>query len=175
MDVTPNDPCAERTLVLLKPDAVVRGISGRVLSRFEDAGYKIIGVKMRAMDAELVRRHYFDLEERRGQDVYLRSAAFMQRAPVIAVALEGHDVIATVRKLVGATCPNEAVPGSIRGDWGHHSRQASEATGTGIANVVHASSNAADAAHELDVWFTKEELHQYRTLVERFSDGPGDE
>ncbi|WP_234350096.1 nucleoside-diphosphate kinase [Streptomyces sp. WM4235] len=168
MDLIPGDTTPERTLVLLKPDAVVRGISGRVLSRFEDAGFKIVGVKMARMDAELVRRHYFDLEERLGRSVYERSAVFMQQAPVIAVALEGHDVVATVRKMVGASCPDEAAPGTIRGDLAHDSRRSSEATGKGIANVVHASSSRDEAAYELGVWFSKEEIHGYRTLLERF-------
>jgi nucleoside-diphosphate kinase len=168
VDVIPAEATMERTLVLLKPDAVVRGISGRVLSRFEDAGFKIIGIKMAMMDAGLVRRHYFDLEERLGRDIFQRSAAFMQQAPVIAVALEGYDVVSTVRKMVGASCPNESAPGTIRGDFAHHSHAASQATGKGIANIVHASSKPTEADYELSVWFSKEELQEYRTLVETF-------
>ena len=107
----------ERTLVVLKPDAVVRGLAGRIIQRFEDASLKIIGIKMREMDADFARKHYFDLEERLAPAVYNATATFMQRGPVIAFVLEGEDAVATVRKIVGTTYPNEAQPGSIRGDF----------------------------------------------------------
>ena len=100
----------ERTLVVLKPDAVVRGLAGRIIQRFEDASLKIIGVKMREMDADFARKHYFDLEERTSPEVYQATATFMQRGPVIAFVLEGDDAVATVRKIVGTTYPNEASP-----------------------------------------------------------------
>ena len=112
----------ERTLVVLKPDAVARGLAGRIIQRFEDASLKIIGMKMREMDADFARKHYFDLEERLGSAVYNATAAFMQRGPVIAFVIEGEDAVATVRKIVGSTYPNEAPPGSIRGDFAHQSK-----------------------------------------------------
>jgi len=93
----------ERTLVVLKPDAVARGLTGRIIQRFEDASLKIIGMKMREMDADFTRKHYFDLEERLGPGVYHATAAFMQRGPVIAFVVEGEDAVATVRKIVGST------------------------------------------------------------------------
>ncbi|WP_189938244.1 nucleoside-diphosphate kinase [Streptomyces sulfonofaciens] len=157
----------ERTLVLIKPDAVLRGLSGRILSRFEDIGLKIVAVKTVRMDAELIRRHYADLEERLGTEIYLRTAAFMSQGPVISLVLEGFDVVATVRKLIGAACPNEAAPGTIRGDLSHFSSSASIATGKGMANLVHASANREEAAYEIGVWFAKEELLEYRTLAEQ--------
>jgi nucleoside-diphosphate kinase len=89
----------ERTLVVLKPDAVVRGLAGRIIQRFEDASMKIIGVKMRELDADFTRKHYFDLEERTGPVVYNATAEFMQRGPVIAFVVEGEDAVATVRKI----------------------------------------------------------------------------
>ncbi len=79
----------ERTLVLLKPDAVARGLAGRLLQRFEDAGLKIVGVRMRQIDAELARKHYFDLEERFGKSVFDVTANFMQSGPVIALVPGG--------------------------------------------------------------------------------------
>src|ERR1700759_4040343 len=91
----------ERTLVLLKPDAVARGLVGQVLSRLEAALLKIVAAKMVVMDAELTRKHYFDLEDRFGQRVYETVAGFMQTGPVLAVVLEGVDSVACVRKLVG--------------------------------------------------------------------------
>ncbi|MFE7271861.1 nucleoside-diphosphate kinase [Streptomyces sp. NPDC057623] len=159
----------ERTLVLLKPDAVVRGFAGKIISRFEDAALKIIGIKMKQMDAEFTRRHYFDLEERFGPEVYNITATFMQQGPVIALVLEGADSVATVRKIVGSTFPNEAPAGTIRGDFSHYSKAASVASGKAAANLVHASGNKEEADQEVDLWFNKDELHDYRTLAEIFT------
>ncbi|WP_333770725.1 nucleoside-diphosphate kinase [Streptomyces sp. IBSBF 2435] len=164
-----QEQTVERTLVLLKPDAVVRGIAGRIIARFEDAALKIVGVKMRRMDADLTRRHYFDLEERHGAEVYAVTSAFMQQGPVIALALEGFGAVATVRKIVGSTYPDEAPAGTVRGDFSHYSSGASLATGKAVANLVHASGNRDEAAQELDLWFAKDELHDYRTLAETFT------
>ncbi|MFC8895848.1 nucleoside-diphosphate kinase [Streptomyces cinereoruber] len=159
----------ERTLVLLKPDALVRGCGGKIISRFEDAALKIVGVKMKQMDAEFTRRHYFDLEERLGPEVYNLTATFMQQGPVIALVLEGFDAVATVRKIVGSTYPNEAPAGTIRGDFSHYSRGASAASGKAVANLVHASGNKEEADQEVALWFDKDELHDYRTLAEIFT------
>lgn len=163
------EPVVERTLVLLKPDAVVRGFAGRIISRFEDAALKIIGIKMKQMDAEFTRRHYFDLEERLGSEVYNVTATFMQQGPVIALVLEGFDAVATVRKLVGSTYPNEAPAGTIRADLSHYSKAASKASGKAVANLVHASGNTQEAEQEVSLWFDKEELNEYRTLAELFT------
>ncbi|QDO51648.1 nucleoside-diphosphate kinase [Streptomyces sp. RLB3-5] len=159
----------ERTLVLLKPDAVVRGFAGKIISRFEDAALKIVGIKMKQMDAEFTRRHYFDLEERFGPEVYNITATFMQQGPVIALVLEGADAVATVRKIVGSTFPNEAPAGTIRGDFSHYSKAASVASGKAAANLVHASGNKEEADQEVDLWFEKDELQDYRTLAEIFT------
>jgi nucleoside-diphosphate kinase len=158
----------ERTLVVLKPDAVVRGLAGRVIQRFEDAALKVIGMKMREIDADFARKHYFDLEERHGAAVYNTTAAFMQRGPVIAFVLEGEDAVATVRKIVGTTYPNEAQPGSIRGDFAHQSKAVAGATGKAVANLVHASGNKKEAAYEVNLWFDKTELFEYKNLAEAF-------
>ena len=135
----------ERTLVLLKPDAVTRGLVGRVLSRFEEALLKIIACKMVQMDADLNRQHYFDLEDRFGPEVYNAVAAFMQTGPVFALVLEGVEAVAIVRKLVGATYPDQAEPGTIRGDFAHQSRAYANANGLPVANLVHALANVAEA------------------------------
>lgn len=158
----------ERTLVLLKPDAVARGLSGRVLQRFEDAALKIVGTKMKWMDAEFTRRHYADLEERLGSEVYNLTATFMQQGPVIALVLEGYDAIATVRKIVGSTYPDQAPAGTIRGDFSHMSRGASVAVGKAVANLIHASGNREEAAQEVQLWFAKDELFDYKTLAESY-------
>lgn len=158
----------ERTLVLLKPDAVSRGLVGHVLTRFENALLKVIAAKMVWMDADLTRRHYFDLEDRFGPDVYNAMASFMQAGPVIAIILEGVDAIATTRKLVGATYPDQAVPGTIRGDYAHMSRNYANSHKVAVANLVHASGNAEEAVREIDVWFAKDEIHEYRSAAEKY-------
>ena len=155
----------ERTLVLLKPDAVARGLVGRVLTRFEDALLKIVGNKMVWMDADLARQHYFDLEERFGPAVYNSVANFMETGPVIALVIEGVDAVACVRKLVGSTYPDQAAPGTIRGDFAHQSKAYANANGLAVANLVHASASAAEATKEIEVWFDKTELHDYRTTA----------
>ena len=118
-----NDTGVERTLVLFKPDAVARGLTGRILARFEDNLLKVVAGKMVWMDADLTRRHYFDLEERFGAVVYNSMAAFMQSGPVIAIVLEGVEAVACVRKMVGSTYPDQAAPGTIRGDFAHMSQR----------------------------------------------------
>ena len=158
----------ERTLVVLKPDAVVRGLAGRIIQRFEDASLKIVGMKMREIDADFTRKHYFDLEERTGAAVYNATAEFMQRGPVIAFVVEGEDAVATVRKMVGSTYPNEAQPGSIRGDFAHQTKAVAVATGKAVANLVHASGNLEEAKYEVDLWFGQAELFDYQTLADAF-------
>lgn len=159
-------PSPERTLLLIKPDALLRGLAGRVLSRFEDIGLKIVAMKMHHMDADLVRRHYADLEERRGIDIYARTVTFMTQCPVIAFVLEGVDAVGTVRKMIGAPCPSDAAPGTIRGDHSHFSNNASVMSGKGMANLVHASANREEAAYEVALWFLPAELHDYCGLAE---------
>jgi nucleoside-diphosphate kinase len=166
--VTDSQELRERTLVILKPDAVARGLAGRILQRLEEASLKIIGMKMRTMDADFTRKHYFDLEERLGAAVYNATAGFMQRGPVIAFVLEGEDAVGTVRKLVGTTYPNEAQPGSIRGDFAHQSKAVATATGKPVANLVHASGNRDEAEYEVKLWFDESELYTYRTAADAF-------
>lgn len=158
-----NDDYVERTLVVLKPDAVWRGLTGQIISRFENALLKVVAAKMVWMDAELAKRHYFDLEERFGPVVYEAMAEFMQSGPVMALVLEGIDATACVRKLVGATYPDQATPGTIRGDFAHVSKTYAVATSRPVANLVHASGNAEEAANEIDIWFTKAEMFDYAT------------
>ena len=158
----------ERTLVLLKPDAVARGLVGQVLTRFENALLKIVASKMVRLDADLTRRHYFDLEDRFGPAVYNAMAAFMQTGPVIALILEGVDAVACTRKIVGATYPDEAAPGTIRGDFAHMSKAYANSHKVAVANLVHASGNPQEAAREIDVWFAKDEVHEYWTAAEQY-------
>jgi nucleoside-diphosphate kinase len=140
-----------------------------VLTRFEDALLKVVASKMVWMDAEITRRHYFDLEDRFGPTVYNAMAEFMQGGPVIALVLEGVEAVACTRKLVGSTYPDQAPPGTIRGDFAHMSRSYANARGIAVANLVHASGSIEDAAHEIDVWFAKDEVHEYVSVAERFA------
>jgi nucleoside-diphosphate kinase len=163
-----NDAGIERTLVLLKPDAVARGLVGRVLARFEDALLKIVAAKLVWMDADLARRHYFDLEERFGPAVFNAMATFMETGPVMALVLEGVEAVACTRKIVGSTYPDQAAPGTIRGDFAHMSRAYANARGVAVANLVHASGTVDEAAREIDVWFAKDEIFEYQTAADRF-------
>jgi nucleoside-diphosphate kinase len=166
---TPEELGVEKTLVLLKPDAVARGLAGRILARFEDAALKILGVKMKQLDAEFTRKHYFDLEERLGTEIYNSTAMFMQSGPVIALALEGVDAVAKVRKIIGGTYPNDAAPGTVRGDYAHQTKASSEVSGKAVMNLVHASGNSEEAKYEVELWFAGDELFTYETLAEKFA------
>lgn len=159
----------ERTLVLLKPDAVARGLAGRIITRFEDAALKIVGVKMRHLDAEFTRKHYFDLEERLGKEIYDSTAGFMQTGPVIALALEGVEAVAKVRKIIGSTYPDQAPPGTVRGDFAHQTKASSEVSGKAVMNLVHASGNSEEAKYEVDLWFDPSERFEYETLAEKYA------
>jgi nucleoside-diphosphate kinase len=163
-----DDTGVERTLVLLKPDAVARGLIGRILARFEDNLLKVVAAKMVWMDADLTKRHYFDLEERFGEGVYNAMAEFMQSGPVLAVVLEGIEAVACTRKMVGSTYPDQAAPGTIRGDFAHMSRAYANEHGIAVANLVHASGNTKEAMQEIEVWFSKDEIHDYPTTAQRY-------
>ncbi len=159
----------ERTLVLLKPDAVQRGIMGRILSRFEDAGLKVVGAKMTRIDEHFARKHYDDIGEvgkRRGEKVLHNMTKVLSSAPVLALCLEGIQAVENVRKIVGATEPKSAAPGTIRGDFSHHSFAYTDAANKGVENVVHASGSLDDAKKEIELWFKPGELYDYKTVHE---------
>lgn len=156
----------EKTLVLLKPDAVQRTVCGRILSRFEDTGLKIIGMKMVWVDKEFVEKHYYDVKERHGQKILDNLTTYLKSGPVIAMVLEGIEAIALVRKLTGSTYPNEAPPGTIRGDFAHISKAYANQYSKNVNNLIHASANPKDAEHEINLWFKPEELHSYKTVHE---------
>jgi nucleoside-diphosphate kinase len=164
-----SDLGVERTLVLLKPDAVARGLAGQIIARFEAAALKIVGTKMRQMDAEFSRKHYFDLEERAGAEVYNCTAGFIQSGPVIALAIEGVDAVAKVRKIIGPTFPDQAAPGTVRGDFAHQTKASSDVSGKAVMNLVHASGNSEEAKYEVELWFSADELFEYETLAEKFA------
>ena len=156
----------EQTLVLLKPDAVKRGLMGRVISRFEDAGLKVVGSKMVLINEEFGKKHYYDIAARRGEKVLQVLLKFMTTGPVMALCLEGVNAVEVVRKLVGGTEPKSALPGTIRGDFAHMSYADADGQNKAIENLIHASGNAEEAKQEIALWFKAEELHSYKTAHE---------
>jgi nucleoside-diphosphate kinase len=124
---------------------------------------------MKRMDAEFTRRHYFDLEERWGKSVFDLTATYVQQGPVIALVVEGVDAVANVRRLVGPTFPDQAPPGTIRGDFAHISKAYTDANHMPIVNLVHASGNAEEAKYEVELWFGSSELYEYQTAAERYT------
>lgn len=143
----------ERTLVLIKPDAMQRGLTGEILHRFERKGIKIIGLKMHALDDALIDEWY---GHHKGKSFFAGLKAYMQLTPVIAIVLEGLDVITTVRKLVGVTKGREADTGSIRGDFGMSGQQ----------NLIHASDSPEAAQKEIGLIFNENELFTYLSASE---------
>jgi len=154
----------ERTFVAIKPDGVQRGIVGEVIRRFENAGLKIVGIKMVWMDDDFSRKHY---KAHVDKPFYKGLKDFMTSGPVIAMVLEGIEAIALVRKIVGATEPKSAAPGTIRGDYAQHSYAYTDSKGIAIKNVIHASGNKEDAEYEVGLWFGIEEVHEYQTVHEK--------
>ncbi len=154
----------ERTLILLKPDSVRRGLVGEILSRFERAGLKIVAMKMQWVDEEFAKKHYReeDIVPRRGEQVWRNLLSFITEGPVVAAVLEGVEAVEVVRKMCGSTEPKKAAPGTIRGDYSHHSFALSDEKGTAVRNVIHASSSKEDAELEVKVWFKPEEIHSYK-------------
>ena len=157
----------ERSLIVIKPDGVQRALVGRLIQRFEDAGLKIVGMKMVWIDADFAKRHYFDLAERRGEHVLKNMVDLMTEGPVLAAVLEGVSAVENVRRIVGATEPKSAAPGTIRGDFAHHSFAYTDEKQRGIRNLIHASGNVAEAKQEVALWFKDDELHEYRTDQEK--------
>ena len=132
---------SDRTLVLLKPDAVERGLVGNIISRFEAKGLRIVAMDQRTLDKETLARHY---EEHVGKPFYDDLVAFMSRGPVVAMVLEGpENTWEVVRNMMGATNPRQAAPGTIRGDLGIEFTE----------NLVHGSDSAASAEREIGIFF----------------------
>jgi nucleoside-diphosphate kinase len=145
----------ERTLVLVKPDGVQRGLIGEILARFERKGLKVVGLRLLSVPRQLAERHY---AVHAGKPFYPGLVECSISGPVAAIAVQGPDAIATVRRLVGSTRPNEADAGTIRGDYGIST----------LRNLIHASDALETAAEELDLWFESDELVDYQRDVDRW-------
>lgn len=139
----------ERTLIIFKPDAMNRMLVGRILTRFEDKGLRIVGMKLQKTPRAQVEKHY---EVHKERPFYKALCDFMTSAPVIVAALEGPQAITVVRNMLGATDGRAAAPGTIRGDYGLDKQ----------FNLVHASDSPETAAFELGLFFKAEELVEYK-------------
>lgn len=156
----------DRTLIILKPDSVQRGLVGEILTRFERAGLKIIGMKMVHPNEEHYFHHYetiSKIKSRRGEEVYHRNTAFMMTGPVVAAVLEGVEAVELVRKMVGDTEPRSAAPGTIRGDYAHMTYEHANKSDGGLPNLIHASGDKNEAKQEIYHWFSDSELFDYKT------------
>lgn len=190
-------PKQERTFAAVKPDGVLRGLVGEILSRFEKRGLRIIALKMVWPTREHIEGHYpadeewfrnigdrtssffhehdMDAREHFGTDEPIAMGKqvkewlkdYMTKGPVVAMVIEGMHAITTVRKLVGHTYPIEAQPGTIRGDFSVDTPTAANMEKRVVKNVIHASGNSEEAAHEIQHWFAPEEIHDYERADEK--------
>lgn len=142
----------ETTLILFKPDAVTKRVTGTVLTRFEDAGFAIRGIKMMKLSDEILAEHYAHIADK---PFFPDVRGFMQESPVIAMVLEGEDAISRVRDLLGPTDSTQAAPGTIRGDFGFKDSDSK------MRNVCHASDSTEAAAAEVKRFFKDDELFAY--------------
>lgn len=152
----------ERTLIILKPDTIQRGLIGEIITRFEKAGLKIVAMKMIAPDELHFHKHYegiSSLISRWGQDIYDITLKQMTETPVIVFVLEGIESVEHVRKMVGTTDPKDSAPGTIRGDYTHITRGYTNPIGATLPNILHASGNAEEAEKEITLWFKEDEIY----------------
>lgn len=188
----------EKTLILIKPDGVQRGLTGRILTRFEDAGLKLTALKMVHPSHDDVDRHYA-LTEEWMQTVYDKAKAkfeskgetfpyqdhkayggeikrglvdFLKSSPVVAMVLEGEMAVSLVRKLVGATEPASSAPGTIRGDFSHDTYALANGQNRPLRNLIHASGTVEEANNEIAIWFTDTELYRYEHVNDRVQYDP---
>jgi nucleoside-diphosphate kinase len=145
----------ERTLVLVKPDAMQRGLAGEVLTRLERRGLRIVGLKLLQVDRGLAERHY---GEHVGKGFYEGLVAYITACPIIAAVFEGTDAIEVVRNTVGATNPKAAAAGTIRGDFGVEIGR----------NLIHASDKPESATREVDLFFAANELQTYTRDMDKW-------
>jgi nucleoside-diphosphate kinase len=146
---------SERTLVLVKPDGVQRGLIGEVLSRLEDKGFRVRALKMLRMDMDMARRHY---AEHVDKPFFNSLAGFITSGPLVAMVIEGPNAVATVRQMMGATDPAKSPPGTIRGDL---------ALTIGM-NIIHGSDSPDRAVQEIELFFAPAEVLEYSRDVDRW-------
>ncbi|MEL1134811.1 nucleoside-diphosphate kinase [Desulfitobacterium sp. THU1] len=145
----------EKTFIMLKPDAVQRGLVGQIIGRFEAKGCKLVGMKLMNVDKALAEHHY---AEHKGKGFFEPTVAYITSSPVVAMVWEGKNVVTIARELMGATNPASANPGSIRGSFGMDISR----------NVIHGSDSVASAEREIALYFKQEELCDYRKAGEEW-------
>ncbi len=185
-------PKEERTFVMVKPDGVFRGLVGEILTRFERRGLKIVALKMVWPTREHIDKHYpahdewlgsvgsrtseffkgkgMDVKDHFGTEDVVEIGKqvkswlgdYITQGPVVAMVIEGMHAITTVRKIIGHTYPIEALPGTIRGDFSVDTPSAANAEKRVVKNIIHASGNPEEASHEIEHWFSPEEIHSYK-------------
>jgi len=143
----------ERTLIILKPDAVQRGLTGEIIKRFEQRGLKIVALKMLKVEARLAETHY---DVHRERSFFAGLIKYITSSPVVVMALEGKNAVKAARKTIGATNPLEATPGTIRGDFGMEVGR----------NLVHGSDSVENGKIELALWFDENELMPHTRIAE---------
>ena len=143
----------ERTLILVKPDAMQRGLAGEILRRLEARGLRIVGLKLLQVDRALAERHY---AEHAGKPFYEGLIAYITTCPIVIAVFEGTDAVEAVRTTMGKTNPRDAAPGTIRGDLGLEVGR----------NLIHGSDSLASAAREIDLFFRPEELLSYQRAID---------
>jgi len=186
----------EKTLVIVKPDGVRRGIVGEVISRFEKTGLKLVGLKLIKVDKAQINRHYPDSDEwletlgkksladyeklnldpvkelgtkdpvEIGKMVKGWLIDYLSSGPVVAMVLEGNQAVENVRMIAGNTLPAFAQPGTIRGDFSVDSASLANAAKRAVKNIIHASGSLKEAEHEINLWFATEEIHSYKRAEE---------
>jgi len=181
----------EKSLVLLKPDAVQRGVCGEIIARFEKCGLKIVAAKLKYADKELAGKHYAEdiewlksvgtkaktsyekrgitvaeTEEQIGRKIRKQLMDYISMSPVFALVIEGHNAIAHIRKVVGATAPADAAPGTIRGDYAFDTYEFADKSGRPLQNLIHASDSVDNAEKEINLWFKPDEIHVWRRADE---------
>ena len=145
----------ERTFVMIKPDGVQRGLVGEIINRFEKKGIKIVAMKLVSVSRELAEKHY---SVHKGKPFFKPTVDYIISSPVVAMVLEGNNVINVVRNMMGKTNPQEASPGTIRGDYAQFIGR----------NIIHGSDSSETAEFEIKLWFKPEEIAKYERIDEKW-------
>ncbi|PRZ14372.1 nucleoside diphosphate kinase [Laceyella sediminis] len=145
----------EKTFIMVKPDGVQRGLIGEIVARFEKKGFQLVGAKLMTVSRELAEEHYAEHKER---PFFGELVDFITSGPVFAMVWQGNNVIATARQMMGKTNPADALPGTIRGDYGVNVAM----------NIVHGSDSPTSAEREIALWFNEAELNEYEKTINRW-------
>ncbi len=156
----------ERTFVMIKPDGVQRALIGEIISRFEKVGLKLVSMKFVHVDKDFSKKHY---NAHIDKPFYPGLEDLLTSGPVIAMVWEGSNAVSQVRKMVGATEPASAEPGTIRGDYAHMNYKRADGKGIALPNLIHASDSVESSDVEISLWFSEQEIwDKYDTVFTKF-------